>query len=71
MEKVEGNVHINSSNEGTYHQLALGGQAKRTHVFSSLDSGFAEAVHRDAETVEYTSEEEVRDSQKYHWFPTR
>lgn len=64
MEKVEENVQVKSSNEGTYHQLALGGQAKRQHVFSPLDSGFAEAVHKDAEAVEYTPEEEVRDAHK-------
>jgi hypothetical protein len=45
--------------QGTHYQQALGGRAKRKHFFASLDQAFAEAVHKDAGTVEYTSEEEV------------
>lgn len=59
MERAEGVVQVDKFTEGTHHQLALGGQAKRKHIFSSLDSVYAAAVHEDAETVEYTPEEEV------------
>jgi len=59
MEKVESSVQLDNFMEGTYHQLALGGQAKRKHIFSPLDAVYATAVHKDAETVEYTLEEEV------------
>lgn len=45
--------------EGTSYQEALGTKAQRKHFFSPLDSSRAEAVHRDAETVQYTPEEEV------------
>jgi hypothetical protein len=59
MEKVEESVQVDYSTEGTHHQLALGSQAKRKHFFSPLDPTYAEAVHKDAEAVEYTPEEEV------------
>lgn len=45
--------------EGTSYQEALGPKAHRKHFFSPLDPAWAEAVHRDAETVQYTPEEEV------------
>lgn len=46
--------------EGTLHQKELGPKAQRKHFFSPLDPAWAEAVHRDAELVQYTPEEEVR-----------
>jgi hypothetical protein len=44
---------------GTFHQQELTSQAKRKHFFSPLDSAHAEAVHRDAEDVVFTDEEDV------------
>jgi hypothetical protein len=44
---------------GTLHQNAIGDKAKRRHFFSPLDLSWAEAVHKDAEDVQYTPEEEV------------
>jgi hypothetical protein len=52
-------VHDQLASDGTLHQSELG-PPKRKHFFSPLDSAWAEAVHRDAETVQYTPEEEVR-----------
>lgn len=45
---------------GTLHQNAIGHKARKRFFFSSLDPASAEAVHKDAETVQYTPEEEVR-----------
>jgi len=45
---------------GTLHQNAIGHKAQRRHFFSPLDPESAEAVHKDAEVVQYTPEEEVR-----------
>jgi len=59
MEKAENSVDTDNSSEGTYHQLALGAQPKRKHFFSPLDPAYADAVHKDAEAVEYTEDEEV------------
>ena len=59
MEKLEDSVQLDDFTEGTHHQLALGGQAKRKHIFSPLDAVYASAVHKDAEMVEFTPEEEV------------
>jgi len=59
MEKAENPVQIDNLAEGTYHQVAIGAQPKRKHFFSPLDPAYADAVHKDAETVEYTEEEEV------------
>lgn len=59
MEEIEESAEIDYLTEGTLHQLALGDQAKRKHFFSPLNPVYAEAVHKDAETVVYTSEEEV------------
>lgn len=64
MEKVEESVQVDYSTEGTHHQLALGSQAKRKHFFSPLDPTYAEAVHKDAEAVEYTPEEEGKVKRK-------
>lgn len=47
---------------GTYHQANLGTTAARKHFFAPLDAAYSEAVHLDAEYVEFTEEEEV-DSQ--------
>ena len=47
-----------SNSEGTLHQAALGERAKRRHFFSALDREVADAVHKDAETVEFTEAEE-------------
>lgn len=50
----------NEPNEdGTFHQLQLGPKAKRKHFFSSLDPAFADAVHRDAQSVQFTELDEV------------
>ncbi|KAL4259179.1 hypothetical protein AB1N83_007018 [Pleurotus pulmonarius] len=49
----------NDSNEdGTFHQLQLGPKAKREHFFSSLDPASADAVHRDAQSVQFTELDE-------------
>jgi len=45
---------------GTLHQNAIGHKARKRSLFSPLDPVSAEAVHKDAETVQYTPEEEVR-----------
>ncbi|EKM78465.1 hypothetical protein AGABI1DRAFT_129571 [Agaricus bisporus var. burnettii JB137-S8] len=47
------------ASDGTLHQSGLG-PPQRRHFFSPLDPTWAEAVHRDAETVQYTPEEERR-----------
>lgn len=47
------------ASDGILHQSGLG-PPQRKHFFSPLDPAWAEAVHRDAETVQYTPEEEVR-----------
>ncbi|KAG5636315.1 hypothetical protein H0H81_008429 [Sphagnurus paluster] len=44
--------------QGTFHQSQLGLKAKRKHFFAPTDQSYADAVHRDAETVEFTEEEE-------------
>ncbi|KAF8624722.1 hypothetical protein AX17_007053 [Amanita inopinata Kibby_2008] len=44
--------------EGTYYQSTLGPAAKRRHFFSPLDSSHAAAVHKDAENIEFSAEEE-------------
>ncbi|KAF9450793.1 MFS general substrate transporter [Macrolepiota fuliginosa MF-IS2] len=46
--------------EGTLHQKQLGSRSRRKHFFSPLDPAWAEAVHQDAELVQYTPEEERR-----------
>ncbi|KAJ3760004.1 MFS general substrate transporter [Lentinula raphanica] len=50
--------------EGTARQNELGPKLKRTHFFSPLDPAVAEAVNRDAETVEYTADEEYKVKRK-------
>ncbi|KAG6855161.1 hypothetical protein H0H87_007447, partial [Tephrocybe sp. NHM501043] len=40
------------------YQAQLGFKATRKHFFAPIDSAYADAVHRDAETVEYTDKEE-------------
>ncbi|KAF8826959.1 hypothetical protein HHX47_DHR5000929 [Lentinula edodes] len=45
--------------EGTARQNELGPKLKRAHFFSPLDPAVAEAVNKDAETVEYTPEEDT------------
>ena len=58
IEEVEKNSdHPNK--EGTLYQSELGPKAKRKHFFSPLDAAYAQAVHKDAEFVEFTPEEEV------------
>ncbi|KAG6826188.1 hypothetical protein H0H87_007716, partial [Tephrocybe sp. NHM501043] len=44
--------------KGIFYQAQLGFKLKRKHFFAPIDSAYADAVHRDAETVEYTEEEE-------------
>ncbi|KAG5350387.1 hypothetical protein C0989_011253 [Termitomyces sp. Mn162] len=45
--------------EGTFYQAQLRLKPTRNHFFAPVDLVHAEAVHRDAETVEYSDEEEV------------
>ncbi|KAJ7326311.1 MFS general substrate transporter [Mycena albidolilacea] len=47
-----------ANKEGEYHQSQLGPKASRKHFFSPLDPAYADAVNRDAETVEFTAAEE-------------
>ncbi|PPQ75407.1 hypothetical protein CVT24_012969 [Panaeolus cyanescens] len=51
-------VSEHSNTEGTRNQAALGPKPQRKHFFSPLDPAYADAVHRDAETVEYSPDEE-------------
>ncbi|KAH0578448.1 hypothetical protein H2248_003594 [Termitomyces sp. 'cryptogamus'] len=44
--------------EGTFYQAQLRLKPTRNHFFAPVDLVHAEAVHRDAETVEYSDEEE-------------
>ncbi len=55
--EVDGAGHTNR--EGTAYQALQGPKPNRKHFFSPLDQAYADAVHRDAETVVYTAEEEV------------
>ncbi|KAJ3907684.1 MFS general substrate transporter [Lentinula edodes] len=50
--------------EGTARQNELGPKLKRAHFFSPLDPAVAEAVNKDAETVEYTPEEDYKVKRK-------
>ncbi|KAF8958103.1 MFS general substrate transporter [Flammula alnicola] len=60
MKEVEKSVDISEhiNKEGTAYQSELGPKPKRKHFFSSLDPAYADAVHRDAEDVEFTAEDE-------------
>jgi hypothetical protein len=58
VEEVE-KVTDHPNKEGTLYQSELGPKAKRKHFFSPLDAACAEAVHKDAEFVEFTPDEEV------------
>ena len=52
-------ARVEASNaQGTFYQGALGERVKRRHFFSPLDREVADAVHKDAETVEFTEAEE-------------
>lgn len=52
-------AHIEAPNtEGTLHQAALGPRIKQRYFFSALDHTVADAVHKDAEEVEFTEAEE-------------
>jgi hypothetical protein len=44
---------------GTLYQNVIGTKAPRKHFFSPLDPTLADAVHQDAETVQYSPEDEV------------
>jgi hypothetical protein len=58
---VERNSDVSHANkDGDYHQSQLGPKPSRKHFFSPLDPAYADAVNRDAETVEFTEAEEVR-----------
>ncbi|GAV99050.1 MFS general substrate transporter [Lentinula edodes] len=50
--------------EGIARQNELGPKLKRAHFFSPLDPAVAEAVNKDAETVEYTPEEDYKVKRK-------
>ncbi|TFK31679.1 MFS general substrate transporter [Crucibulum laeve] len=54
----------NANEDGTNHQSLLGPKPRRKHFFSPLDPGYADAVHKDAEEVVYTEEEERRVKRK-------
>lgn len=56
--QVEEREQEKANAEGTMYQSQLGEKAIRKHFFSPLDPAFAEAVHKDAEGVQYTEEEE-------------
>ncbi|KAF8893010.1 MFS general substrate transporter [Infundibulicybe gibba] len=49
---------LNSRAGGTNYQSQLGLKPKRKYFFSPLDPAYADAVHHDAEEVEYTKAEE-------------
>ncbi|KAJ7859580.1 MFS general substrate transporter [Mycena leptocephala] len=56
---VERNSDVSHANkDGDYHQSQLGPKPSRKHFFSPLDPAYADAVNRDAETVEFTEAEE-------------
>lgn len=57
---VEKSSSDDHNTEGTFHQGQMGPKPKRKHFFSSLDPSYADAVHRDAASVEYSEDEEVR-----------
>lgn len=61
VEKGFGNESNESNEDGTFHQQQIGPKAKRKHFFSSLDPAYADAVHRDAQSVQFTELDEV------HW----
>ncbi|KAF9051499.1 MFS general substrate transporter [Panaeolus papilionaceus] len=54
---TERSMSEHSNIEGTHNQAALGPKPRRKH-FSPLDPAYADAVHRDAESVEFSPEEE-------------
>ncbi|TFK31426.1 MFS general substrate transporter [Crucibulum laeve] len=54
----------NANQDGTNHQSLLGPKPRRKHFFSPLDPGYADAIHKDAEEVVYTEEEERRVKKK-------
>ncbi|KAF9474852.1 MFS general substrate transporter [Pholiota conissans] len=58
IEEVEKTSSEHTNKDGDAHQAALGPKAKRKHFFSPLDPAYADAVHLDAEAVEYTAEQE-------------
>ncbi|KAF8902600.1 MFS general substrate transporter [Gymnopilus junonius] len=56
--EAEKSLSEHTNKDGTFHQSELGPKPKRKYFFSPLDPAYADAVHRDAESVEYTAEEE-------------
>ncbi|CAA7268788.1 unnamed protein product [Cyclocybe aegerita] len=60
VDDAEKSISEHTNKDGTLHQAELGPKPQREHFFSPLDSRYAEAVHRDAEMVEYTPEEESK-----------
>jgi hypothetical protein len=63
---VEKSSSEDHNTEGTFHQNQMGPKPKRKHFFSSLDPSYADAVHRDAASVEYSEEEEVCNLHECH-----
>lgn len=59
LEKIQVSTSASHNAEGSYYQSQLGPKPKRKHFFSSLDPSYANAVNRDAETVEFTAQEDV------------
>ena len=57
----EGPVHRDSAfADGTFHQSQLSLDAVKQGFFARPDAAVAEAVNKDADTVEFTEAEEVR-----------
>ncbi|KAH9848661.1 major facilitator superfamily domain-containing protein [Lenzites betulinus] len=59
-EKTEDGPAMNESAlaDGTFYQSQVTGKAERKHFFSPPDATLADAVNRDADSVEFTEEEE-------------
>ncbi|PPQ92545.1 hypothetical protein CVT25_010378 [Psilocybe cyanescens] len=57
-DEIEKTRSQHTNKEGILHQSELGPKAHRKHFFSPLDPAYADAVNRDAESVEYTQDEE-------------
>ncbi|KAH9474769.1 hypothetical protein JR316_0013234 [Psilocybe cubensis] len=57
-DEVEKISSQHTNREGTLHQSELGPKAHRKHFFSPLDPAYAEAVNLDAESVEFSEDEE-------------
>ena len=59
IEVSSGSTRTNTAGIFYQREAQANGIKERKHFFSPLSSTLAEALNRDAETVEYTAEEEV------------